>query len=309
MSARPAAGIRALGWALACGVAALVAAPRADAQDFQALLERLDEMDDTEHHTEALTLLQRSLPRARSAVDRAELHWRMARAHVGMGDDMQDGGATQAELLALFEEGETYADRAIAEAPNSHLGYYWKSASIGKWGQAKGVLNALAAAGRMRALLRQVIDRAPDYAPTYYVLGSMYDQLPGFPLSFGNADWAVSFGRRAIDLREAELEAGLVDEVRPDYYTELAKHLFKRNWNQAKREREQQRKRNRARNEERGLELAALYEGEVDIAALDDREEAAQLLQRAMQLLRAQPTLSREDQRDLQDAIEVQARL
>ena len=287
----------------------MLAAPGVGAQNTQSLLDRLDEMDDAERHTNALALLQRSLSRAGSAAERAELHWRIARAHVGMGDDLQEAGATEAELLVLFEEGEAHADRAIAAAPSSHFGYYWKSASIGKWGQAKGVLNALGAAGRMRELLREVIDRAPLYAPTYYVLGSMYDQLPGFPLSFGNADWAVSFGRRAIDLREADLESGEVDEVRPDYYTELAKHLFKRNWNQARREREQQRKRNRAGSEGRGLELAALYEGEVDIPPLTDRQEAAQLLQNAIDLLRSQPTLSREDQRDLQDALETQARL
>ena len=171
------------------------------------------------------------------------------------------------------------------------------------------MLNALGAAGRMRQLLREVIDRAPEFAPTYYVLGSIYEQLPGFPLRFGNTDWAVSFGRRAIDLREADLESGEVEEVRPDYYTELAKHLHKRNWSQARREREQRRKRDRAQNERRRLELPALYEGEVDIPALTDREEAALLVQQAIDLLRSQPTLSRDDQRDLEDALELHARL
>ena len=226
-----------------------------------------------------------------------------------MGDDLQEAGATEAELLALFEEGEAHADWAIAAAPGSHLGYHWKCTTIGKWGQVKGVLYAFGAAYRMRDLLREVMERAAGYAPTDYVLGLMYDQLPGFPLSFGNVDWAVSFGRRVVELREANLESGEVDAVRPDYYTELTKHLLKRNWSQARREREQQRKHNRVENERRELEVAALYEGQVGIPALSDRGEAAQLVRHAIDLLRSQPTLSREDRRDLQDAVEVQARL
>ena len=232
--------------------------PFVAAQGLKPVLDQIDDLDEAGRHADALALLERSLPDARSDAERAELHWRAARVHVGMGDDLLERGATEAELLALFEEGEAHADQAIAAAPDLHLGYYWKSASIGKWGQTRGVLNALGAAGRMRQLLREVIDRAPEFAPTYYVLGSMYEQLPGFPLSFGNTDWAVSFGRRAIDLREADLESGEVEEVRPDYYTELAKHLHKRNWSQARREREQWRKRDRAQNERRGLELSAL---------------------------------------------------
>ena len=76
-----------------------------------------------------------------------------------------------------------------------------------------------------------------------------------------------------------------------------------------RREREQRRKCDRAQNERRGLELAALYEGEVDIPALTDREEAALLVQHAIDLLRSQPTLSRDDQRDLAAALELHARL
>ena len=47
----------------------------------------------------------------------------------------------------------------------------------------------------------------PDRSDAYYVLGQLYRELPGV-ISFGNVDAAVSFGRKAVDLREAQVKSG-----------------------------------------------------------------------------------------------------
>ena len=120
--------------------------------------------------------------------------------------------------------------------PN-HLGYYWQSANIGKWGQAKGILNALFKATPMRDLLQQAINQEPDHAGSYYVLGQLYAEVPGI-ISFGNDDYAVGLARKSIDLHEAELAAGEAEEVEHDYYIQLASHLMQRGWNERKRDRE-----------------------------------------------------------------------
>ena len=39
----------------------------------------------------------------------------------------------------------------------------------------------------------------PDFANAYYGLGLLYASLPGWPLSFGNKDYAVSLLRKAVD--------------------------------------------------------------------------------------------------------------
>ena len=101
--------------------------PFVAAQGLEPVLDQIDDLDEAGRHADALALLERSLPDARSDAERAELHWRAARVHVGMGGDLLERGATEVELLALFEEGEAHADRAIAAAPDLHLGYYWKS--------------------------------------------------------------------------------------------------------------------------------------------------------------------------------------
>ena len=57
-----------------------------------------------------------------------------------LGDVAEKPSKPQADILAVFTEGEGYADKAIAADPQNDLGYYWKSANIGRWGQVKGVL-------------------------------------------------------------------------------------------------------------------------------------------------------------------------
>ena len=98
---------------------------------------------DGELYKEEKTLLMDSLDSVKGNSDKAELYWRLARTALKLGDEAEKSGTGPEMLLEIFEEGESYASRAIELDADNHLGYFWKSANIGRWGQIKGVLNAL----------------------------------------------------------------------------------------------------------------------------------------------------------------------
>jgi hypothetical protein len=203
--------------------------------------------------------------------------WRLSRATLAVGESLEDDGAPVDAVLSTYEAGERYGVEAVQADPGNHLGYYWQSANIGKWGQAKGILNALFKATPMRDLLKQAITQEPAHAGSYYVLGQLYAEVPGV-ISFGNDDYAVGLARKSIDLHEAELAAGETDEFEHDYYIQLASHLMQRDWKASKRDREQARKRNSFGATSDRLEQGWYYEGIVRIASQDDTVEAEALL-------------------------------
>ncbi len=284
---------------------ALAAAP-AMAQ-FQEILDQADRLHKQDQYEQSRLFLESSLPRASTDAQRAELQWRLARAWLNLGDKAEDRGVKGLELLSYFERGEAAADRAIELDPGNHLGYYWKSGNIGRWGQIKGILNALSKASPMRDLLEQALKVKPDHADSYYVLGQLYEQVPGFPLSFGNKDFAVSLGRLAVDLRERQVKAGLEEELDYDFYTELAKHLWARNWDASRRIRDQKRKAGAYRSAASPLQTGCFYEGTVSLENRSDRQEALAIAERTARQLEALPARSGAQDDDLQELRELLA--
>jgi tetratricopeptide (TPR) repeat protein len=273
--------------------------------DFTEILAAADDLHDQEAYARGRQFLESSLGEAGSGAERAELYWRLARAVLNLGDEAEDAGATEEELLKLFEEGEALADKAIEADPGNHLGYYWKSANIGRWGQTKGILNSLFKAKPMKELLEQALDADDEHADSYYVLGQLYEQLPGKPLSFGKKDYAVSLGRLAVDLHEAQVRSGQEREINYDFYTELAKHLYARDWDADKRFKEQRKKRDTLAEASTPLERGFAYESESDLGAMSDREEARKLLLWTIGKLESLPRPKSGQTADLEEAREV----
>jgi hypothetical protein len=136
----------------------------------------------------------------------------------------------------------------------------------------------------------------------------MYEQVPG-SISFGNKDFAVSLGRLSIDLHEAELEAGIEDELNHDYYVQMAAHLLARNWNEGKRFDRQSRKHRDYENRDDPMERGFFYEGMIDIPAQSDREEATDILRWVIDALEDIPDRSDGQNRQLEEARELWASL
>ena len=244
----------------------------------ETVLENADRMHDAEEHHEVFAMLKDAIASSSGAGPQAELYWRLARATMEIGDVMELDGASDRALLDKYAEGEGYADKAIELDSNSHDAYYWKSANIGRWAEVKGILNSLFKAKPMRDLLIKVLSIYPEHPASYYVLGIMYEKVPGRPISFGNSSYAVSYGRKAVDANRAEIARGEEDEVKLLYYIELARHLKKRNWSASKRRREYSGIGNAFRKEETSFGQNRYYEGTIEIPNMSDEEEAIQVM-------------------------------
>ena len=275
--------------------------------DFQEILDRVDQLHEEETYEQTKSLIESSLAEAKSGAEKAELHWRLARAWLNLGDEAEDSGTAEGALLAYFESGEAEAQKAIDADANNHLGYYWKSANIGRWGQVKGILNSLFKAKPMRDLLQQAVAVEPEHADSYYVLGQLFEQVPGFPVSFGDKDYAVSLGRKSLDLHEQQVKAGIEDEINYDFYTEMAKHLWERNYTAARRAREQGRKKNKYQSISDPMEKNFYYEAAVTLEGDSDREEALELINWVIRELKGLSGRTDSQEDDLKEAEEVLA--
>lgn len=261
-----------------------------------------DELHDKGMYGEAQKLLRDSLPDAQGGQELAELYWRAARETLELGDVAEKDKKPQADVLALFTEGEGYADKAIAADPQNDQGYYWKSANIGRWGQVKGILDSLFKAAPMKDLLVKELSLNPERSDPYFVLGQLYRELPGWPVSFGNTDAAVSLGRKAVEMRQAQVEAGTEKELAYDFYIELAKSLYKRNWSATRRVSEQKAKAAKLSAAGTPLEKGSLYEAAAALPDMSDREEAKVLVQFTVSELGNLASLTAPQAKDLQKA-------
>jgi hypothetical protein len=264
-----------------------------------------DALHDQGMYAEARMLLLDALAGAPTGTEQAELYWRVARETLQLGDDAETAKKPQADILAFFTEGEGYADKAIAADPRNDLGYYWKSSNIGRWGQVKGILNSLAKATPMRDLLVKELSINADRTDAYFVLGQLFRELPGWPLSFGNIDAAVSLGRKSVDLRQAQAASGVEKEFVYNFATELAKTLYKRNWSAATRMAEQKNKAAKLAAAATPLEKGSLYEASVTLKNVSDREEAKALAQWVVSELGERGSLTAPQKDDLQKAKDV----
>jgi hypothetical protein len=238
---------------------------------------KIDGFHDQGKHEEARTLALEAVASAGPA-EKAELYWRASRETLDLGDDAEDRNEPKDVILKYFEKGQEYADLAIAANPQNNLGYYWKSSNIGRWGQVKGILNSLFKAAPMKELLLKDLALDQNHPDAYYVLGQLYRELPGSPLSFGDADAAVSLGRMALDLRAKAVQAGTEKELSYGYYLQLAKSLWKRNLTAAKRASGLAKRQAAWESAKTPLEKGSAYEAAVQLKAVSDRDEARELV-------------------------------
>jgi hypothetical protein len=270
--------------------------------DVSAPTAQADALHDKGSYADARALMLSSVSGVTDGKDLAELYWRASRETLELGDIAEAEKKTQGDILAVFTQGEQYADKAIAADPKNDLGYYWKSSNIGRWGQVKGILNSLFKAGPMKDLLVKELSLNPDRTDASYVLGQLYRELPGWPASFGNIDAAVSLGRKAVDLRQTQFASGAARELVYNFTTELAKTLWKRNWSADKRRSEQAAKAEKLAAAVTPLDRGSFYEGSVTLKDMSDRDEARVLVQGVITDLVKQQGLNAPELKDLDKA-------
>jgi hypothetical protein len=240
-------------------------------------LEKIDQLHDSGKYEEARTLALEAVSTAGQA-EQAELYWRASRETLELGDEAEDRGEPKDAILKIFEKGQEYADLAITANPQNNLPYYWKSSNIGRWGQVKGILNSLFKAKPMKDLLVRDLSLDANHPDAYFVLGQLYRELPGAPLSFGDSDAAVSLGRMAVDARIQAMQAGKEKELSYGYYLQLAKSLWKRNLTVARRASGMAKRQAAWQAAKTPLEKGSAFEATVQLKEASDREEAREIV-------------------------------
>jgi tetratricopeptide (TPR) repeat protein len=192
------------------------------------LLDEADKLIRTNKLDEASTLLKNGLTTAETGVEKAEICWRLARATYAAAETKKRNKVGRDIILRDFEQGAAWADEAVKADRNSYQAYFWRASNWGSWVQLKGDLEALAKISQMKDDLAAALRIKSDFATAYYVLGLLYANVPGWPISFGNKEFALSFFRRAIEVAEKP-------EASFGYYLNLAAGLWERNWMNADR--------------------------------------------------------------------------
>ncbi|MBI9093739.1 MAG: hypothetical protein JEY71_02545 [Sphaerochaeta sp.] len=224
-------------------------------------------------------MVQKSL--ATTDLEQAEVLWRLARLQVNIGDELPDDDKDA--KYVEYDKGEAYALSSVEKYPNA-MAYLWKSSNNGRWGQTRGPLNALGKAKGMLEDLTLVVNEfnTLDSTETWYVLSSLYDELPGGFISFGNKMWAISYMRKAMETLPTKL-------LKPGHYKKFAEELYSRNWNASKRTKEFKKMESDWKGSATNLEKYRYYEGvdsgsvkpfysSVLLTQMSDRQEALMVL-------------------------------
>ncbi len=287
-------------------VALFVCAAPLGAQTMAELRDEIDLKHENDEHQSIVRLIDDAVNRASPGRDRAELYWRRARAELSISDlGRYTGTVTDDQALELLERAESYADQAIDQDPGLAQPYFWKAAAMGQRGQIRGVLNSLFMAGDVRDAAVEALERNADLGEVHYLLGQLYRELPGRPLSFGNSAYAVSFGRRAVDLHEQRYDAGDLPYRYYDYYTQLASSLRARNWNSARRASRANAMRRDYSSAGDNFERFSNYEGAVELRSGSDREEGRRILDWVIAELERERNRTVRQQRSLEEAREL----
>lgn len=251
-----------------------------------------------EHDQEVYDELKLMLDQATEGEEKANVLWRLSRVCVDLGDaiDKSDKNAR----FAIYEEGEQYALDSIEAHPTAQ-GYLWKCSNIGRWGQTKGVFDSLAKAKPMVQDLTVMIDDLGclDSSEAWYVLAVLYDSLPGKPISFGNSNAAISYGRIACDTIPKNVIYG-------GTYKQLAEMLWNRNWNAKKRASEISKMQKNWDKETSNIEKYKYYEGangaqayplwtKTALSSMSDRQEAVVILKYAQAVFDSRKTHTQAD--------------
>ena len=130
-------------------------------------------------------------------------------------DEIQSDWARIKYRLAQAERADAYAllaDRAhefSRESEQSPEALIWEAIVLSSYAGEKGGLGALSRVKEARQLLEQAeaIDPSALGGSIYVSLGSLYYQVPGWPLGFGDDEKAEDFLTRALEINPDGIDA------------------------------------------------------------------------------------------------------
>lgn len=111
--------------------------------------------------------------------------------------------AQEAAFATLAADAQTLH----AAHPDAPAYAVWEGIIRATYAGAKGGLGALGEAKKAKALFEDAIKRDPASAAAYTSLGSLYYQVPGWPIGFGDDDKARDLLQRGLQLDPDGIDA------------------------------------------------------------------------------------------------------
>lgn len=115
----------------------------------------------------------------------------------------------KAEQEAAFKALAETARQTSQKFPGHAEPLIWEGIILSTYAGAKGGLGALSLVKEARARLEEAekIDGQALYGSAYTSLGSLYYQVPGWPVGFGNSNKARSYLEKALQINPTGLDA------------------------------------------------------------------------------------------------------
>ena len=125
----------------------------------------------------------------------AEAALNLSMAAVWWGDH-----SPKAKKEAIYKEGVDWGKLAVKADPKSSDAHYWTAANLGSYGQAHGILKSLSAIKPMKAHCEKAIGLNPKYWRARTLLGMLYREAPGWPISIGDDAKALEHLEKAAKM-------------------------------------------------------------------------------------------------------------
>ncbi len=113
----------------------------------------------------------------------------------------------EAQQEKAFEELAAEAERLRLAHPQAPAYATWEGIIRATYAGAKGGLGALGEAKKAKALFETAIELDPMTGSAFTSLGSLYYQVPGWPIGFGDDDKAKELLLRGLDLDPTGIDA------------------------------------------------------------------------------------------------------
>jgi tetratricopeptide (TPR) repeat protein len=113
--------------------------------------------------------------------------------------------AAKLQSLEYYRQGQSYAETLIREEPNRVEGHYWLALNLCGQADEGGKLLGRKLLPRILEELKRALalDEAYDQAGAHRVLGRIYYEAPGWPLSVGDLEKSLHHLKAAVRLAPA----------------------------------------------------------------------------------------------------------
>lgn len=134
--------------------------------------------------------------------------------------------------LAAFEQLAADADRAVAASPMSADILIWRGIIRSTWAGARGGLGALGLVKDAKADFEEAMDLDAQalQGSAYTSLGSLYYQVPGWPIGFGDDEKAEELLKKALEVNPDGIDSNYFYGsylIEAERYSEAREYLLK----------------------------------------------------------------------------------